>query len=236
LASNGCNLVLTARRTKRLEELKEETLKHHSIQIITIPMDLADLNAPIDLYHRIKSDDIPIDVLVNNAGFGIYGQFIHTKWQEQQDLLLLNMVSLTHLTRLFAADMVVRDFGYILNLSSNSAYQPSPKYATYGASKSFVLNFSEALNYEFRDTNVKCTALAPGTMVTEFHQVSGQRVDTFYYKLSRMDSSKIARIGLRALLKGRPSVVLDWKIALAAWLSQRIPRRWATILADKMVG
>lgn len=236
LASYGSNLVLVARRSRRLASLQDEIAGSVSVEIKTIPMDLSLIEAPKDLYNRIKSDGITIDVLINNAGTAIYGEFISTDWETQRDLLVVNMITVAHLTHLFAKDMVARDFGYILQIASNSAYQPTPKYATYGASKSFVLNFSEALNYELKNTNVKCTALSPGTVVTEFHQVSGQSVDTLYYKLSRMNSKKVARTGLNALLKGRSSIVVDWKIALISWFSQRAPRRWATAIAGWMVG
>jgi short-subunit dehydrogenase len=235
LASIGCNLVLTARRADRLNSLLSEIRKRDRVQGITIPMDLSTKNAPQDLYQRVQTENINIDVLVNNAGFGIMGEFTEIDWERENEMLQLNMISLVHITKLFIQDMVAREFGYILQIASNSAYQPSPLYATYGASKSFVLNFSEALNYELKDTNIKSTVFSPGTIETEFHTVSGQRTDTLYYAFSKMDSKVVARAGINAMLKGRPSLAFDWKISLAAWISWRIPRRWAAGLAFRLV-
>lgn len=235
LASFGCNLVLTARRADRLESLLSEIRDRDGVKGIIIPMDLSIVDAPQNLYQRVQKENINIDLLINNAGFGIMGEFIEIDWEREVEMLQLNIISLVHITKLFIQDMVARDFGYILQIASNSAYQPSPLYATYGASKSFVLNFSEALNYELKDTNVKCTALSPGTIETEFHTVSGQRTDTLYYALSKMNSKWVARAGIKAMLRGRPSLVVDWKISLAAWISQRIPRRWAAGLAYRLV-
>jgi short-subunit dehydrogenase len=234
LASRGCHLVLTARRANRLENLQNEIQDSHDVQAAIIPIDLSTIDAPLEIYKRVKMENIKIDVLVNNAGFGVYGEFIETQWNRQKEMLVLNMISLTHLTQLFLTDMLDRGFGYILNIASNSAYQPTPRYAAYAASKSFVLNFSEALSYELKDTNVSCTVLSPGTIDTEFHTVSGQSKDTFYYRFTRMDSMMVARSGLEAMLKGKPSHVVDWKIALASWLNQRGPRRLATAIAGWM--
>jgi len=151
-------------------------------------------------------------------------------------MLQLNILTVTHLTKLFSREMIERDFGYILNIASNSAYQPSPLFATYGASKSFVLNFSEALNYELRHTNVHCTAISPGPVITEFQQVAGQSEAHPYVRMIKMESAEVARIGIKAMLKGRPSIVPGWKVSLTAWVSQRAPRRWATAIAGWLMN
>jgi short-subunit dehydrogenase len=231
LASLGCHLILTARRQERLKALKKEIMTDFGVSVKVIPMDLSLPEAPQQLYDQLKSDGVTVDVLINNAGFGIYGEFLDTDWERTQQMLQLNMLTVTHLTWLFARDMQSRNFGYILHVASNGAYQPSPLYAAYSASKGFVLNFSEALNYELRDTNVKCTALAPGTTVTEFHRVAGQDESSLYYRLTKMDSMTVARKGIQALLAGRPSLVPGWTVSLLAWSSQRAPRRLATAMA-----
>jgi len=228
LAGYGCNLVLTARREDRLEALKEEITSNSGVSVEVIPADLSKLETPQELYDQIKVAGISIDVLVNNAGFGIYGAFLNTDWQREHELIQLNVTALVHLTKLFLPGMVARGFGYILQMASNSAYQPTPYYSTYGGSKSFVLSFSEALNFELRGTGVSSTAFSPGTVATEFHQVTGQRVGDFYYRLTKMESSRVARMGIKAMLKRRSSAVVDWKIALMAWFSQRAPRSLAT--------
>jgi hypothetical protein len=117
--------------------------------------------------------------------------------------------------------MVERGFGHVLNLASIGAYQPSPLYASYSAAKSFVLSFTEALSYEPRGTGVHATALSPGVVATEFLQVAGQ-APTRYQRRSRMDSPSVARIGVDAMLKGRPSLVAGWRNAAAARETVRI--------------
>lgn len=236
LAPLGCNLILTARRKDRLEQLQAELVEQLGVSVKTIPLDLSAPMGPQQLYDQIKAAGIAIDVLINNAGFGLYGKFSDIDWQREQELLQINMIAVAHLTRLFVPDMVNRKFGFILNVASNSAYQATPMYAIYGASKCFVLHFSEALNYELRGTNVKCTALSPATVRTEFHQIAGQNADNIYMRFTQMASTTVAHIGIRAMLKGRPSLVPGWKIALMAWASQRAPRSWSTAVTGWLMN
>jgi short-subunit dehydrogenase len=236
LGALGCNLILTARRKDRLEQVAEELIKRYGVSVKTIPMDLSDSEAPQQLYDQIQAEGIPVDILINNAGFGIHGEFVTIDWQRYRELLQLNVMAVTHLTQLFGRDMVARDFGYILNVASNSAYQPTPLFATYGASKSFVLNFSEALNYELRHTNVHCTAVSPGPVVTEFQQVAGQSEEQPVIRFVNMKSTEVARIGIKAMLKGRPSIVPGWQVSVTAWVSQRAPRRWATAITGWLMS
>ena len=236
LAARGCNLILTARREDRLNQVAEEITKGYGVSTKIIPMDLSKPEAPQQLYDQIKAQGVQVDVLINNAGFGIYGEFAKVDWQRDCDLLQLNIVTLTQLTKLFVGDMLTRDFGFILNVASNGAFQPTPYFATYGASKSFVLNFGEALNYELRHTNVHCTAVCPGPVVTEFQQVAGQNEISPYIRMVKMDSASVARIGLQAMLKGRPSIVPGWMVSVTAWVSQRAPRRLATAVTGWLMS
>ena len=236
LASLHCNLILTARRRDRLERVAGEIRERFGVSAIIMPKDLSKSAAPQQLYEQITAEAIPVDILINNAGFGIYGEFNKAGWSRQNELLRLNILAVTHLTKLFLRDMVARNFGFILNVASNSAYQPTPLLATYGASKSYVLNFSEALNYELRHTNVHCTAISPGPVVTEFQRVSGVRENHPYVWMSSLKSADVARIGINAMFKGKPSVVPDWKVKLVAWVSQRAPRRWVTAITGWLMS
>lgn len=228
LAVLGCNLILTARREDRLEQLRKELIARSGVSVRTIPLDLFNPGAPQTLFDQTQRAGIDIDVLVNNAGFGLYGKFFEVDWQREAELLQINMVALTHLTRLIVPHMVRRKFGFILNVASNGAYQATPLFAIYAASKSFVLHFSEALSYELRGTGVKCTALSPATVLTEFHRVAGKSADNLYARLTQMPAATVAHTGIKAMLRGKPSVVPGWKIALVAWASQRAPRSWST--------
>jgi short-subunit dehydrogenase len=231
LASMGCHLLLVARREERLETLKKEISADFGVSVKVISMDLSLPESPQQLYDQVKKEEFVVDVLINNAGFGIYGEFLDIAWENTHQMLQLNMITLAHLTWLFAQDMKTRNFGYILQIASNGAYQPSPLYAAYSASKSFVLSLGEALNYELRGTNVKCTTLSPGITVTEFHLIAGQKEGSLYYQLTKLDSMTVAQKGIKALLKGRPSLIPGWIVSVMAWSSQRAPRRLATAMA-----
>ncbi len=234
LAAQGCNLILVARRADLLLQQQQEISSSYGVQVMTIPMDLSLPTAPQELYDEIKQAGKTVDVLINNAGFGLYGSFTSIPWERERNMLELDIITLVHLTKLFVQDMVARNFGFILLIASIGAYQPSPLYATYSAAKSFVLNFGEALNYELRGTNVKCSVLSPGITATEFLKVSGQK-PTLYQRLVMMQSADVARIGISNMLKGRPSVVPGWLNAVMAWSNRLMPRRMSVAVAYRLM-
>jgi short-subunit dehydrogenase len=171
-----------------------------------------------------------VDVLVNNAGFGYYGDFASVPWEREKAMLDLDILALTHLTKLFLPDMLQRNFGFILLVSSIGAHQPSPTYASYSAAKSFVLNFGEALHFELRRTGVGCTVVSPGVTATEFLKVSGQS-PTAYQRLAMMKSADVARIGVRSMLARKSSVVPGWLNALTVWSIRLIPQQRPALLS-----
>jgi len=230
LAARGCQLVLVARRAERLRELQTEISTRHKIPIECVAMDLIECDAPQRLYDQLNRMGRTIDVLVNNAGRGLYGDFARVPWESLHQMLALDMIALTHLTHLFVVDMVRRQSGYILLVASTGAFQPTPTYAAYSAAKSYVLSLGEALHYELRHTGVQCTVLCPGVTRTEFFGVAGQRV-TPYQRMTMMESSTVARIGIEAMLRGRASVVAGWLNAIFAWATRLMPRRMLAGLA-----
>jgi uncharacterized protein len=175
-----------------------------------------------------------VDVLVNSAGFGLYGPFSKLDWERERAMLELDMIVPVHLTKLFLPGMLDRRAGWILNIASIGAYQPSPLYASYSAAKSFILNFTEALSYELRGSGVVATALSPGIVATEFLQVSGQRA-TRYQRTAMMDSPTVARLGVDALLEGRPSLVPGRLNAASVWANRLLPRRASAALAHRLM-
>jgi len=216
LARRGCRLVLVARREELLKKLQTELQSTHGITAMVVTLDLGDPAAPQMLYDHCKAQGIAVDILVNNAGFGLFGLELEIPWERTREMLMLDIVALTHLTKLFARDMVKRKFGRMLQVASIGAYQPSPTYAAYSAAKSYVRSFSQALNFELRNTGVTSTVISPGITATEFLQVSGQK-PTAYQRAMMMTSEDVARIGIRAMLKGRYSVVpgfLNWLTSL----------------------
>lgn len=235
LAAEGSNLVLVARREDRLRDLARELEAEHGCETRVVPADLGEREAPERIHRLLREEGSAIDVLVNNAGFGLYGAFTEIPWDREEQMLLVDVVALVHMTKLFVRDMVERNFGYVLQVASIGAYQPTPTYACYGAAKAFVLSFGEALAYELRRTRVRVTVISPGVTRTEFLQVAGQK-PTLYQRLSMMESPAVARAGVRAMLRGRPSVIPGLINALPVWSLRLMPRRTAAALASLLMN
>ena len=204
LAQSGANLVLVARRLKRMQELKREILASHPVDIEIIKLDLGVPGAAQKLFDQLHPK--PIEILINNAGFGVYGNFLKQDLQRQRDMLALNMITLTELSHLFGAEMAKRGNGYILQVASLAGYQAMPNYAAYSAAKSYVLLLGEALHHELKPKGVTCTVLSPGITATEFFEVSGQ-TPSKNNRAIMMSSSDVVQIGLSTLLAGKQSVV-----------------------------
>ena len=234
LAKHGANLILVARREERLKAVAEQIRQEFGVDVVVIPMGLAVPDAPQALYDRLKVENKSVDVLVNNAGYGLFGTFAELPWEKQKNMLDLDIVTLTHMTKLFVPDMVARKFGAVLQVASIAAYQPAPTYAAYAGAKSYVLSFSDALDHELRGTGVNVTTVSPGVTATEFLKVAGQK-PTLYQRLVMMQSPEVARQGVRALLHQRRSVVPGFFNAFSAFLMRFIPRRWMTVLAEAMM-
>lgn len=230
LAAKKINLVLVARRRERMEDLASELREAHEIDVVVVPMDLGDSDAPEDLYDLLKARNLPVDILINNAGFGLYGQVLDLEWEKEQAMLQLNIFTLVHLSKLFARDMVAKGWGRILQVGSIGAFLPCPTYASYGASKAFVMSFGEAFNYELRGTGVSCSVLSPGVTETEFHAVSGQDY-TPYQKMVLMQSADVVREGLETLFKGKPNVVPGLGNKLTIFSLRLVSRPVATVIS-----
>src|SRR5512134_3252055 len=162
LAARGMHLVLVARREERLRALAEELERAHGVRTRVIAADLAKPDAPRALHERLRGEGVAVDVLVNNAGFGVYGAFLDVPWEREREMIELDVVALLHLTKLFARDMRERGFGRVLEVASIGAFQPSPTYAAYSAAKAFVQSFGEALACELRGSGVTVTTISPG--------------------------------------------------------------------------
>lgn len=234
LAGMGAHLVLVARREEQLNGVKAEIQAKHPVRVTVVAMDLSAADAPQRLYDRLKADGVTVDVLVNNAGFGLYGPFVGIPWERERNMLELDILTLVHMTKLFAADMATRGSGWVCQVASIGAYQPTPTYATYAAAKAFVLSFGEAINHELRAQGVKVSVVSPGVTATEFLAVSGQK-PTLYQRMVMMQSPDVVRIALQAMLAGKPSVVPGFLNAASAWSNRLIPRRLSTIVAEKLM-
>ncbi|MCZ7681697.1 MAG: SDR family oxidoreductase [Sandaracinaceae bacterium] len=170
LAARGYDCVLSARRVSRLEELAAELREGRGIEVHVITADLSTREGAAELFEGVTALGRPVGFLANNAGFGIYGRFVEQPVERIEEMIQLNVTSLTTLTRLFVAPMVRQGHGRVLQVASIGAFQPSPLYAVYSATKAYVRDFSQALHFELRGTGVTVTTMCPGLTESEFHE------------------------------------------------------------------
>src|SRR4029453_17963545 len=174
LAERKANLVLAARRIEPMEQLARGLRQKHGVDAVVEAIDLSVPGAAADLKARLDQRGITVDVLVNNAGYGLYGSFVEQPLEEIVRMLQLNMIALTELTHIFARDMVKRETGHVLLVASLLGYQATPCYAASAATKAYVLLFGEALHAELKTTGVGVTVVSPGPTSTSFADVAGQ--------------------------------------------------------------
>jgi len=233
LARRGADLVLVARSEPPMQALARE-LREAGRTVHVRPVDLSDVTAREALVAALAADGIAVDVLVNNAGFGVFGAFAETPWERLESMLAVDVLALTHLTRLLLPAMRERGFGRVLQVASTGAFQPTPYYAAYAAAKSYVLEFSYAVDVELRGSGVRCTVVSPGVTATGFFEVSGQR-PTWYQRLTRMQAPAVAREGVAAMLRGRSGVITGWVNALMAHGTRLMPRSLAARVAGVLM-
>jgi short-subunit dehydrogenase len=204
LAQAGVNLILTARREQKLKSLADELKAAHFIRAETITADLSLPEAPAQLFRAVGTLGVPVSVLINNAGFGIYGRLHETSPEESQRLIMTNVHALSSLTHFFLPAMVEARDGYIFNIASTAAFQPVPYMANYAASKAFVLSYSVALWAEYKKQGVRVLAVCPGATETPFFEAMGAREPA----IGHMDTvQNVVNNALAAMEKGRCSVV-----------------------------
>lgn len=208
-AKNNYNLVLVARNKEKLDELKNELIKTNNISVKILVKDLSHPEAPVEIFNELQKENLSVDVIVNNAGFGLLGPFSELNLNDQLKMIQLNVNSLVHLTGLFLPSMIDRSSGKILNVASTAAFQPGPNMAVYYATKSFVLSFSKALNKELKNKGIIVTALCPGPTKTEFQKrarmenINLERTKLIPY----MSAEKVAIMGFKGLMEGKRVVI-----------------------------
>jgi len=231
-ARRGKPLVLTARRAERLEALAEEL--RALVPVTVIPADLADRDAPAQLFAATRALGLFVDTLVNNAGYGVPGRFLSAGWKTHADFLQVMIAAVGELTHLYLPAMEAAGRGRILNVASLAGLVPaSPGHTMYGATKAWMIRFSECLALEVAPRGVHVTALCPGFTYTEFHDANGMRATVS--KLPKwlwLDSPTVARLGVDAVEAGRTRVVTGFVNRLVAGLCKYLPD-W---LAKALVG
>ncbi len=228
-ARNRYNLILVARSLDKLQRIQTELALSDDIRVDIISQDLSQSESPVALFEQIQQQGLTVDVLVNNAGFGDYGPFAESDWSRQNALLQLNIVSLTHLTRLFLPLMQQRGAGKILNVASTAAFQPGPFMAAYYASKSYVMSFTEALAHEMEGTGVTATVLCPGpTRGTDFQTRANLGDVDFFKQLKLPMAAEVAQFGYDALNRGQVLAIHGLFNRLLVFTNRLMPRRVVT--------
>lgn len=235
LGAAGANLVLAARSEAPMQALAQSLRGEHAITVQVESIDLSAEGAGAALKARLDARGIAPDILINNAGFGVYGKFLEQSGERLQEMLRLNVQCLTELTHAYARQMAASGGGHILLVSSIGGYQATPTYAAYSASKAYVLLLGEALNQELRAHGVKVGVLAPGITETAFLKVAGQRA-TLYQRLMLMQPGPVVRTGLRALFAGRAAVLPGIGNKLTVFLNRFTPRGMQRHLAARLMA
>lgn len=230
LAAGGTKLVLTARRKDRLEESARRLGETYKINTEIFPADLADPSAPEKIFAFTKEKGIEIDLLINNAGFGCYGEFHSVEKERLLDMVQVNCGAVVHLTHLYLPEMIARRRGDVLILASTASFQAVPYIATYAATKAFDLLFAEGLAEEMKPYGIRVCALCPGSTESEFHTVSGQ--EKFIRKTET--AAKVARTGLKALAAGKSYVISGLGNYFGTHGERLVPRRFVTKIAAGM--
>lgn len=234
-AAGGYHLVITARRVDRLEALAEELTRDHGVIVRVMPADLARPGAAARLYADIKATGFAIDTLVNNAGFGMRGRFATLDTARQMEMVALNIMALTELSRLFLPAMIERGTGGILNVGSTAAFQAGPYMAVYYASKAYVLSLSEALHEEAKPFGVQVSVLCPGPVTTEFAAIANVE-STKLFRKGALDSRSVAKAGFWGYREGHAIIIPSAANKATAWGGRFLPRAVTRRLAGWMQG
>ncbi|HBF87681.1 MAG TPA: short-chain dehydrogenase [Bacteroidales bacterium] len=204
LAKDTHNLILVARNKNKLEEVKAELLKiNEKIDVRFIPKDLSENNSAEFIKSEIDKQGLCVDTIINNAGFGDFGKYWETSFEKEAQMIRLNILTLTQITKLFLPDMIQRKSGKILNVASVAAFMPGSYMTVYYATKAFVLSYTEGLAGELRGTGVCVSALCPGPTKTDFENKASLDGSDLFKKMPVASAESVAKIGYKRLQKGK---------------------------------
>jgi len=229
-AAHGHDLVLTARHLDALEAVAGSIEGQYGVKVTVIADDLIDPNASQRLFDVVAAENVEINFLVNNAGFGLGGEFADTDGQRELDMIQVNVAALTNLTKLFLPAMLKRNKGKILNVASTAAFQPGPLMAVYYATKAYVLSFSEAIDEELRNTGVGVTCLCPGATATHFAETAMVQNTSLFTKVGVAKADEVAKYGYDAMMRGERVVIPGMRNKIMIQSERLAPRNFVTKL------
>jgi len=235
-AADGVNVILSARSEDKLLALAKEVSEAHHVKAEVVVSDLSVVGAAQGLYDAVKEKGLAVDYLVNNAGFGVYGEFKETAWEDEGAMLQLNIVALTHLTKLFVPDFIARGSGRILNVASTASFQPGPLMAAYFASKAYVLSFSEALANELKGTGVTVTALCPGATATGFQDAAGASGSRLFETRTLPTGADVAKYGYKVMMRGKRVAVHGLLNRILAQSNRFAPRAMSMAITRMLIS
>lgn len=232
-ASNGNNVILVARRTEQLQELAKEIEGKYNVKTLVLSADLGKIDEVHSLISTIKSKDIFVNYLFNNAGFGGWGKFADRSASDDHQMIAVNVQALTALTHGFLPEMIEKNEGRILHTASTAGFIPGPLQSTYFATKAFVVSLTKATNYELRNTNVSVTALCPGPVKTEFEFAAGMGNAKMFE--NGADAYSTALKGYKAMMKGKTIIISDFGFRiLVKYLAPFIPEAFVLKVVEKI--
>ena len=231
--ADGRNLILVARSAEKLNALAVELRKNKDTEVVTIAVDLSDEKGVIKLLDEIASQNLKVEILVNNAGFGDFGDFSKADLSKNMEIIRLNIGALTHLTHAIMQQMLGSGKGRIMNVASTAAFLPGPGMAVYYASKAYVLSFSEALARELKGSGVTVTTLCPGPTDTSFATAAGLGKSLMHRMLPPATSAEVAKAGYIAMMKGKTIEIPGFMNKLTALTPRFTPR---SIVRDMIYG
>lgn len=232
-AANKFEVILTARNQARLDALARQLEKEHGVYAHVIVADLADTEGPHQIFSEVTRRGLPVHNLVNNAGFGVYGEFRRNRLEDELQMIQVNITALTHLTKLALPGMLERKSGRIMNVASTAGFQPGPLMAVYYATKAYVISFSEAIANELKSTGITVTCLCPGATATDF-AVRADMEKSRLFNLGSMSSLAVAKAGFKGMIKGKTLIVPGVKNKLLAQSIRFSPRKAVTAIARKI--
>ena len=235
-AADGVDVILSARSEDKLNALAKEVSDTHGVEAEVIVADLSVAGESQKVYDAVKRNGWDVDYLVNNAGFGVYGLFAETVWQDEADMLEVNVVALSHLTKLFLPDLISKGRGCIMNVASTASFQPGPLMAAYFATKAYVLSFSYAIANELKGTGVTVTALCPGATATGFQSAAGASGSRLFEKRTLPTGADVAKYGYKAMKRGKRVAVHGLINRILAQSNRFAPRSLSAAITRALIA
>jgi uncharacterized protein len=229
LAAKNFNLILVARSEEKLSQIQKDFQSLYGVSIEIMLFDLTEVHAASDIYNQVKENGWQVTGLINNAGFGDYGNFVNMPLKSDEEMIAVNVTSLVGLTKLFGADMVKEKKGRIMNVASLLSFLPFPYYTVYSATKSFVLAFTETLAAEIAPSGVNVTALCPGTVETAFHTDEMRKTNAMNTN-KPMPVEVVAKAGVELFLYGKGKKIVGFK----NWFISNLPRITPDVIMMKI--